>query len=104
MTDSSPAGNFDRSLTAAGMSPVSSSALSFSSRVLPIQLGHPSLARERHDGDRRVADRLGRRVVGDDAVGDRAVELVEVAELVERGGDLGVGQVGHGGCRLRGRS
>ena len=42
-----------------------------------------------------VAHGLGRRAVGDHAVGHRAVELVEVAELVEGGGDLGVGQVGH---------
>ena len=36
MTDSSPLGNLARSFTAAGISPVSSSARSFSSSVLPI--------------------------------------------------------------------
>ena len=36
MTAISPVGNFARSLTADGMSPVSSSARSFSSSVLPI--------------------------------------------------------------------
>ena len=36
MTEISPDGNFARSLTADGMSPVSSSARSFSSSVLPI--------------------------------------------------------------------
>ena len=36
MTEISPIGIFARSLAAAGMSPVSSSALSFSSSVLPI--------------------------------------------------------------------
>ena len=36
MTAISPAGNLARSLTADGMSPVSSSARSFSSSVLPI--------------------------------------------------------------------
>ena len=36
MISTSPAGNLARSLTALGMSPVSSSALSFSSSVLPM--------------------------------------------------------------------
>ncbi len=36
MTDSRPGGNFARSLADAGMSPVSSSARSFASSVLPI--------------------------------------------------------------------
>ena len=36
MTDTSPTGILARSLTAAGMSPVSSSAISFSSSVLPM--------------------------------------------------------------------
>ena len=79
------------------MSPVSSSAWSFSSSVLPIaaELGHPALARERHDRHGGLAHGLGRGAVGDHAVGDGAVELVEVPELVEGGGDLCVREVGH---------
>ena len=62
----------------------------------PVELGDAAVARHLHHRDRRLAHGLGRRAVGDHAVGDGAVEFVEVAELVERGGDLGVGQVGHG--------
>ena len=54
------------------------------------------LARERGDRHRRVAHRAGGVAVGDHAVLDGAVELVEVRQLLEGGGDLGVGQVGHG--------
>ena len=43
----------------------------------------------------RLADRLRRVAVGDDAVDDRAVELVEVAELVERGREVAVRGVRH---------
>jgi hypothetical protein len=32
-------------------------------------------------------------------VDDRAVELVQVGELVEGSGDLGVGEIGHGRVR-----
>src|SRR3712207_8802624 len=39
--------------------------------------------------------RSGPVAVGEHAVDDRAVELVEVAQLVEVGGDRSVGQVGH---------
>src|SRR3712207_9361745 len=53
---------------------------------LPGQLGH---------GDGRVAHRLRRVAVGQDAVDDRAVELVEVAQLVEVLGDGGVRELGH---------
>ena len=88
----SPAGNFARSLTAAGMSPSVASAWIFSWRVLPIpgiSVARPS-RRQRRDRARRVAHDAGRVAVGHDAMDDRAVELVEVAELVERGGDLEV--------------
>ena len=82
-----------------------SSAWSFSSSVLPIpaQLGRAALAGQRGHGHRRVAHRLGRVAVGDHAVLDGAVELVEVAELVEGGGDLGVREVGHGRLRYGAR-
>ncbi len=60
------------------------------------QLGDAALARERGDRDGGVARDLGGVAVGDDAVDDRAVQLVEVAQLVEGGGDLAVGGVGHG--------
>ena len=92
---SSPGGYFARSFSAAGMSPVSSSATSFSSSVLPMPgsvVTRPSRV-SAGDGDRRVARRLRRRAVGEHAVDDRAVELVEVAELVEGGGDREVRRV-----------
>ena len=59
-------------------------------------LGHAAFARHRDHRHRGLAHGLGRGAVGDHAVGDGPVELVEVAELVEGGGDLGVGEVGHG--------
>ena len=69
---SSP-GNFARSFTAAGMSPVSSSARIFSSSVFPTlrQLGRAALARELRHRHRRVADRLGGLAVGDHPVDRR---------------------------------
>ena len=63
----------------------------------PGQLGHPAVAGQRRDRGRRLADRLGRVAVGEDPVDHGAVELVEVGELVEEGGDRGVGRVGHHG-------
>ena len=68
------------------------------------QLGDAALARELHRPRRRTRARpwrpCGRRSRGTD---DRAVELVEVAELLEGGGDLGVGGGGDtgGSSRLR---
>ena len=86
-------GNFAFNFTAAGISPVSIRASIFSARVLPTprDLGRPALGGEVGDRDRAFADRLGRGAVGEDPVFDRAVELVEDAELLERGGDLGIG-------------
>ena len=49
----------------------------------PGQLGDAALADERRDRHGRLADHLRRVAVGDDAVDDRAVELVQIAELVE---------------------
>jgi hypothetical protein len=60
------------------------------------EAGDAALARQRTHRDRRVTDRLGRVAVGDHAVHDGPVELVEVTELVEGGGDGRVGRVGHG--------
>jgi hypothetical protein len=60
------------------------------------QLGDLAVAGELHDRDGGVAHRAGGVAIGDDAVLDRAVELVEVRQLLEGGGDLGVGEVGHG--------
>jgi hypothetical protein len=51
------------------------------------QRRHTALPGEPRDRHRRVADGLRRVAVGDDAVDDRAVELVEIAELVEVGRD-----------------
>ena len=79
------------------MSPVSSSASSFSSSVLPMfgsSVTRP-VAGERGDGHGGVAHGARGVAVGDHAVLDRAVELVEVRQLLEGGGDLGVGEVGH---------
>ena len=54
-------------------------------------LGRPALGGQLGDRDRALADRLGGGAVGEHAVFDRAVELVEDSQLVQRGGDLGVG-------------
>ena len=61
-------------------------------------------AGQRGHRDRRVAHRLGRVAVGDDPVDDRPVELVQVAELVERRGDLGVRRIGDAAADLCGIS
>ena len=50
----------------------------------PRQLGHAALARQRREPTRRLAHGLRRVAVGEHAVHDRAVELVEVGELVEQ--------------------
>ena len=60
----------------------------------PRQLGRTTLGGEACDRDRRLADGLGRRAVGDDAVDDGAIELVEVAQLLESVGDHAVGGCG----------
>ena len=86
MTEISPTGNFARSFTSVGMSPVSSSASSFSSSVLPIpgsSVTRPSRA-SCGDGHGGVAHRAGGVAVGDHAVLDRAVELVEVRRAPRR--------------------
>ena len=80
MTDTRPTGIFARSFWAAGMSPVSSSAVLLERLADPRQLRHAALARELGDGDRRVAHRAGGVAVGDEAVLDDAVELVEVGQ------------------------
>ena len=93
----SPGGYFARSLTSAGISPVSASARTFSWIVAPIpgsSVARPARASAAIDC-RRVPNRLGGVPVGDDPVDDRAVELVEVAELVERLRDLGVRRFCH---------
>jgi thioredoxin 1 len=63
----------------------------------PGELGRASLARQRGHRDGRVADRLGGVAVRDDPVDDRAVELIQVTELVERGGYLGIGRLARRG-------
>jgi hypothetical protein len=59
------------------------------------QLSRPTFACQRGHGDRRVADRLGGVAVGDDPVDDRPVELVEIAEFIQRDCDLCVRGVSH---------
>ena len=95
MTSISVGGNFAFSFTAAGISPVSSRASIFSASVLPtpgISVALPG-ARELGDRDRAFADRLGGGAVGEHAVFDGAVELVEDPQLFEGGGDLSVGHL-----------
>ena len=53
-------------------------------------LGRAPGAGQLLDRDRAFADRLGGGRVGEDAVADRAVELVQDPEFLQRGGDLGV--------------
>ena len=93
-----PGGNFARSFSAAGIVPVSTSARIFSCSVLPIpgsSVARPSRASAATDTDAsRTA--LAAAAVGEHAVHDRAVELVQVAELLERVGDRGVGELGLG--------
>ena len=80
ITDAGRSGTSRAASPTAGMSPVSSSATSFSSSVLPMpgsSVTRPSRA-SCIDRDGGVAHRLGRRPVGDHAVLDGAVELVQV--------------------------
>ncbi len=65
------------------------------------QLGDLALARHGRDRARRLAHRLGGVAVGEHAVHDGAVELVEVGQLVEERGDGGVGRIGHGRWSIR---
>ena len=53
-------------------------------------LGRLAPRRQLGDRDRALADRLGGGAVGEDAVFDRPVELVEDPQLFQGGGDLGV--------------
>ena len=59
------------------------------------KLGGAALAGEPQHRHRRLTHRLGGVPVGHDAVDGGAVELGQVAQLVERGGDLGVGRIRH---------
>ncbi len=59
------------------------------------QLDGLSLAGELRDLRGGLAHRLGAVAVGDDPVDRGTVELLQVAELVERGGDLAVGRIRH---------
>ena len=62
------------------------------------QLGGPALARQPQHRDGRVAHRLGGVPVGDDAVERGAVELAQVTQLVERGGNIAVRWIRHLWC------
>ena len=83
VTSISEGGNFAFSFAAAGISPVSSSATIFSCERLadPGQLGRPAGARQLLDRDRALADHPRRLAVGEHAVADRAVELVQGRQL-----------------------
>ncbi len=72
----------------------------------PRQLGGASLAGQRRHRGRGLAHRLGRVAVGDDPVDDGPIELGEIAQLVQRGRDFGVGGVADRGllARRRGRN
>ena len=68
----------------------------FSCSVVPIpgsSVARPC-TRQRRDRHRCLADRLGGRPVGEDAVDDRAVQLVEIAELGQRFGYRAIGDIG----------
>ena len=98
-----PGGYFAFSFSADGIEPVSSSALSFSSIVLPIpgsSVTVPARVISATDAP-DLADRLRRVPVGEHAVDDRAVELVQVGELVEVESELGVP---HRRSRVRARA
>ena len=60
-----------------------------------VELGQAALLREAPDRLGGLAEALGRLAVGEHAVDDGAVQLVEVAEQVEEVGDLGVAQGSH---------
>ncbi len=81
-----------RSFTADGIEPVSSSASIFSAIVLPTPASSVTrpCARQLGDRDAGLADRLGGVAVGDHAVDDRAVELVQARQLLEGVRDLSV--------------
>ncbi len=93
----SPGGNFARSFVAAGISPSVGQGddLLLDRRADARQLRGAAVPGQCGDRHGCVAHRLGGVAVGHDAVDDGAVELVQVAELVERGGDLSVGRIGH---------
>ena len=59
----------------------------------PRQLRRTALTRERADRHGRLAHGLGGAAIGEDAMHDRAVKLVQVAEFFERLRDRGVGQL-----------
>ena len=59
----------------------------------PRELGRAAGAGQRGDRDGRLAHRLRRVAVGEHAVDDRPVELVQVAELLQRVGNRGVREV-----------
>jgi hypothetical protein len=58
------------------------------------QLGGAVLTGQRQYGRGRLTDRLGRVAVGVRAVDGGAVELGQIAQLVQGGGDLGVRGLG----------
>ena len=93
----SPAGNFARSRSAAGScrSRAARGSSPAASCRCPAARRAPSRASAATETEAsRTALRRG--AVGEHAVDDRAVELVQVAELLERVGDRGVGELGLG--------
>jgi hypothetical protein len=92
-----PAGNFARSFSAAGIVPVSRARGSSPAACCRSRAARsPAGARERGDRHGRLAHGLRGGPVGEHAVHDRAVELVQVAQFLQGVGDRGVGRVGHG--------
>ena len=93
VTSISVVGNFAFSFTAAGISPGLQQGVDlFRQRLADAgDLGRAPGGGELGDRDRALADRLGGGAVGEHPVFDRAVELVEHAQLVQGGGDLGIG-------------
>ncbi len=91
------AGNLARSFSAAGMLPGLRERENLLLQGLADagQLGRAARPGQGCDRRCRVAHRARRVAVGHDPVHDRAVELVEVAELLQRVRDLRVGRVRH---------
>ena len=96
MIASSPGGNFARSFSAAGIVPVSTQREDLLLQRPPMpgsSVARPSRASAATETDASRTALRGR-AVGEHAVDDRAVELVQVAEFLERIGDRGVRQLG----------
>ena len=90
-------------LAVACASPALMSVAAQTTGAYPLPPPHPPEQQRTEAEARRVADRARGVAVGDDAVDDRPIELVQVAELFEVGGDLGVAHRASEGTHDQGR-